>query len=106
MSRLLADSFTIGGQTIQGPLGNGMTDVASVVNRVVTYFLIPIGAVILFLVLIWGGYDFLMSQGSPDKIKSGRAKITAGLIGFVMLVVAYLAAKLVAYTFNLGQSLF
>ena len=83
--QLLAQSLQISGQTIEGPLDS---------------------AVILFIVFIWGGYDFMMSGGSPDKIKSARAKITAGLIGFVLLIAAFVIVRLASYIFGLGSTIF
>ena len=100
-SILLAQHITIGGQTIVGPLGNNMNSVGDVVGRVTT-FLIPLSAVILLFVLIWGGYDFMLSQGNPEKIKGARAKITAGIIGFVLMVFAFIITRLIAAIFNLN----
>lgn len=90
---------------INGPLKfkDGEITLGDLINRVMN-FLIPIAGVILFLIIIWGGYDFLMSGGEPDKIKSGKAKITSGLIGFGLLLFAYVAAKLVGFIFGLGSA--
>ncbi len=103
MNRLLAQ-LTIGNEKINSPLDPKLQTVGDVVGRI-TNFLIPIGAVILLFVLIWGGYDFMLSQGSPDKIKSARLKITTGLIGFVLMVFAYIITKFVANIFDLGGGL-
>lgn len=102
---LLAQSFKINGVNVSGPLSPGLNTLSDVINRVVTTFLIPIAAVILFVVFLWGGYDFVISQGSPEKIKSGRAKITAGIIGFILLIAAYVIAKLFAVIFGLGDNI-
>ena len=103
MKHLLAQNLQIGGQNFKGPLDPNLNTIGDVVNTVVFNFLIPISAVILLFVFIWGGYDFLLSQGSPDKIKSGRAKIVTGLIGFVLILMAFTFAKLGAYIFGLGN---
>ncbi|MGB9883248.1 MAG: hypothetical protein ACPLRN_01905, partial [Microgenomates group bacterium] len=57
--------------------------------------------IILLSVLIWGGYDYMMSQGNPDKIKNAQAKITTGLVGFGILVFSYLIVRLIATIFGL-----
>lgn len=100
LAQLKIDGFN---ETIKSPLSPGLTSVAAIINRVVAEFLVPIAAVILFFVFLWGGYDFLFSGGSPDKIKSGRAKITAGLIGFVFIIISYVLVRVIAYVFNLGS---
>ena len=59
-------------------------------------------ALMLFFILVWGGYDFLMSHGAAEKVKSAQAKITAGIVGFVLLMLSFLIVKLISYIFNLG----
>lgn len=100
----LAQKINIGGQDIEGPLtisGVLPQDItlATIVNRVVS-FVIPLAAVLLFFVLIMGGYGYLMSQGNPEKVKSAQAKITAGIIGFVLLILSYLVVRLITYIFG------
>lgn len=104
MSRTLAQ-LTIGNQTIQGPLDPNLNSVGSVVNRV-TSFLIPISAVILLFVLILGGYELMMSRGEPAKVQGARAKITAGVVGFVLLLLSFLITRLIAVVFDLQGSMF
>lgn len=103
-NKLFAQSMTIGGQTIEGPL-KGIDSVGSLISKILQ-FLLPLAGVILLFVLIAGGYDFMMSQGNPEKIKSGRAKITAGIIGFVLLVISYLLVRVISSIFGLGNGLF
>lgn len=101
MHNVLAAGLKIGNEEISSPLDKNFNSVGDVVTKVTT-FLIPLGAVILLFVLIWGGYDFMMSQGNPEKVKGARTKITTGIIGFVLMVFAFIIARLLAYIFNLG----
>ncbi len=103
--RLLAQSVTINGQKIKGPLDSGINTLGDVVNRLLIV-IVPLGGLILFLVLIWGGYDFLLSGGNPERVKKGKAKITTGLIGFFLLIMAYLITKVISQIFGLGTELF
>lgn len=100
----LSQQINIGGQIIEGPIiitgvPSDEITLATIVNRVVT-FVIPLAAIILFFVLIMGGYGYLMSQGNPEKVKSAQAKITAGIIGFVLLILSYLVVRLITYIFG------
>jgi len=99
MKKIFAQAINVGGQPIEGPLV-GISTLSDIVNKVVA-FLVPLGGIILLFVMIWGGYDFMMSRGQPEKIKSAQAKITTGIIGFVLLVFSYVIAKLVATIFGL-----
>lgn len=103
--RLIAQSVTINGQTIKGPLDSGINTLGDVINRVLLV-VVPLGGIVLFLVLIWGGYDFLLSGGNPEKVKRGKAKITTALVGFFLLVFAYLIVKVISQIFGLGTELF
>lgn len=98
--QFLAQSITVGGATVNGPL-KGIGTVGDLISRLLT-FLFPLAAVILALVIIWGGYDFLLSGGESDKIQAGRAKITYGIIGFVLLSISFIMAKLIGAIFGLG----
>lgn len=104
MKKLIAQVLNVGGQEIKGPLV-GINNVADLVNKVLSV-LIPFAGIILLLVLIWGGYDFMMSQGNPEKIKSAQAKITTGIIGFILLAISYLLVRVIAVIFGLGGGIF
>jgi len=99
MLTLIAEKITIDGQEIQGPLSDGFSTPASVVNTVMIKLVIPLVMVALLLVFISGGYDFLLSAGNPEKLKSARAKLTAGIIGFIILISAYFISQLISQIF-------
>jgi len=102
-SNLIAQSISINGIPISGPL-EGINNLGDLVNKVTT-FLIPFAAIILFFVLLWGGYDLMMSQGVPEKIKAGQGKITAGIIGFILLISSYLIVRLISVIFGFGSGI-
>lgn len=104
MSTFLAQKLTISGREITGPLV-GVNSLADVITRVLS-FLFPLAGILLFLFLVWGGYDFLLSGGEPEKIQAGRAKITAALIGFLLLVFSLFIVRLIAFVFKLGGGIF
>lgn len=107
---LLAQQVGIGGSSIQGPLdgsniiGKKIENLGDVVNILIP-FVMSLAGVVLFLILVWGGYDIMMSQGTAEKMKSGRAKITAGVIGFFLLIASYFITKLIAYVFDMGSGI-
>lgn len=86
-------------ETIKGPL-EGIQNIGDLINRV-NLFLIPFASIILFFVFVWGGYDFLTSAGNPDKISSGKMKMTTGIIGFILLILSYVLARFVGLIFGL-----
>ncbi len=100
MRNVFAQEVEINGVNIEGPL-KGFSTIGDVINKVVP-FVITIAGIILFFILMWGGYDYLMSQGTPEKVKSANAKITAGIVGFVLLVLSFLITRIVTYIFGVG----
>ena len=102
-THLLAQVANIGGTEIKGPL-SGINTLGDVINAVLP-FIMSFAAIILFLILIWGGYDVMMSQGTPEKMKSGRAKITAGIVGFFLLIISYFLARFLSYIFGVGEGI-
>ena len=101
MKTVLAQRVNIGNEVVEGPL-KGINTIGDLVSKVME-FATPLALVILFFVFAWGGYDLLLSQGKPDKIRSAKAKFTTGIIGFALVVSAYIVAFLLKYIFNLGN---
>lgn len=106
MKHLIAQSLQIKGQNgsydIKGPVS--FNTLGDVTNAAITV-LMPIAGLVLLFVLISGGYDLILSQGAPEKIKTGRAKLTAGFIGFFILAFAYIFVKFLAQLFNLNSGI-
>jgi hypothetical protein len=106
MNRVLAQAtVNIQGQEIKNPLlRSDITSLGDLINIGVA-FLFPLAGVILFLIVIWGGFDFLFSQGDPDKISGARMKIFSGIIGFALLVIALLLVRILMYIFGLNAGI-
>ena len=52
-------------------------------------FVMAIGLLMVFLYLIWGGIDWITSGGDKGKTEGARNKITAAVIGLIVLAAAY-----------------
>lgn len=108
MISYLVQKININGQVIEGPLKApvGITGVAGIntlsdIVNILVQFLYPLAGMLLFVYLVWGGFDYLLSRGNPEKVKSGKAKITAALIGFILLVASYTIVRLIVHIFGL-----
>lgn len=91
--------------SITGPL-QGIDKLTDLINVLINVILFPLAGVIVFFILIWGGYDLLMSQGEAEKIQAGKNKITTAIIGLVLLVTSYLITRIIGYIFGLGGGVF
>lgn len=107
--RLIAQCITVSGQRVCGKAvgfdGTPIETPAGVLNQLMP-FLYGISLVILLFVFIWAGFDLVLSRGDASKIKSAKAKITSGVIGTILLAVAYLVTRLVSQMFGIGQDIF
>jgi TRAP-type C4-dicarboxylate transport system permease small subunit len=61
-----------------------MTDF-SVTFEGILRVLLYIGALIAFAYMVWGGLDWILSQGDTGKVETARKKITQSVIGLVVL---------------------
>ncbi len=104
-NHLLSQSLNFGNQTIRGPLDSSVDSLGKIISKTLG-FILPMAGIVLLFVLISGGYDYMMSQGNAEKIKSARAKITSGIIGFILLIVSFLMVRLIAMIFGLGGGIF
>lgn len=59
-----------------------------IISAILPYIFVLAG-LILFLILIAGGFGFLTAAGNPESIKKSQAKITNALLGFLIIFVAY-----------------
>ncbi len=97
-------TFTINDTEIYSPLDPAFQDIGSVFTLLLPV-IFSIAAIILFFILIWGGYDFMLSQGEQDKISSARSKITAGIIGFILLVISFFLVQVLSFIFGLDTGI-
>lgn len=68
--------------------------VGTVISKAIPYVYIAAGLSLL-LVLISGGITLMTAAGNADKAKAGYGKISAGLIGFLIVFVSYFVVQIV-----------
>lgn len=80
---------------------DGVADVATIqclvpmVERVIQGVL-ALSGVALFVMLVIGGYNFLLSGGDQKKLEAAKGTITGAILGLVIMVVAFLIIKTIA----------
>jgi len=90
-----------GGCDISGPKGGDnnidWAKAAPLVGLAVIDILLRLAGLISVVFVVYGGFNYIMSQGEPDKITSARKTITNSLIGVAISIVA---ASIVAFIAN------
>jgi hypothetical protein len=82
----------LSGQGNDIPILRGFEDIF----RSVISIAIPIGGVILFIMLLLGGFKYITSGASPDKAEAAKRTITYAILGIVLLSMGYLILRLIA----------
>lgn len=70
-------------QDLEGVFGN-------VVNVILGF-----AGVVLFIMLILGGFSYLTSGGDPKKVESARNTLTYAIGGVIFIALAYLILKFI-----------
>lgn len=89
--------------SIKGPLKN-ISNVGDVINLVVK-LVFPLAGILLFIFLVWGGFTLLLSGGDPEKVKSGKSRMTSAIMGFILLFLSYFFVSLIARILGLGKGI-
>lgn len=76
---------------------------ADIVNEIMKY-IFPFAGLILFFMLIAGGFRLLTAAGNEEKIKKGQQQLTNAVIGFIIVFIAFWLIKLIEFVF--GVSIF
>ena len=81
--------FDIGGGTGGGiPNPIDTTSFTVLLERIIGY-LVLIGAPILALMVLYGGFMILTAGGNPEKFKSGKDVILYAVIGYTIILVSW-----------------
>lgn len=67
---------------------------SSLINSIIR-FVFALAALLVFFYLIWGGIDWITSGGDKGKTESARNKITAAIIGLIVLAASYAILQIV-----------
>lgn len=94
MQKLLAQSLQIGGQNISGPLtDNRFNSLGDIVNSAIS-IIFPLALFILFVYLLWSGFDMVRNLGNPKLVESAKLRITNAVIGIILLAISYWLAQI------------
>ena len=67
-------------------------------NQVVAwfyYFIISIAGIATFVMLVWGGFNWLTSAGSPGKITEAKDRIYSAFLGLLLILASYLIIQVI-----------
>ncbi len=78
---------------------NSVSDIWLIVAAVIE-ILLRIATIVAIGFVVWGGIQFIISQGEPDKTHRARSTVINALIGLVIAVAATTIVSFVASRFT------
>ena len=73
---------------------------ADFINEALKYAF-PIAGIILFVMILWGGFEMLAGATQSKSKDAGRQRVTAAIVGFFILFLAYWIAKIIGIVFGI-----
>ena len=74
--------------------------IGEIISKIIPYIYVLAGLV-LFGMLLMGGFSYLTSAGDPEKMKAAQGKITHAVVGFLIIFLAYWLAQLLETIFGI-----
>ena len=76
----------------------------NIVSRLVRNVVFPASGLLLFLYLVWGGFQVVSgaTTGNDNTINAGKQRVTAAIVGFLLLFASYWLWSLVETAMGLG----
>ena len=78
-----------------GDFGKGLTTYITIIVLNVVEIMLQLVVYICVGFIIWGGFMYLISAGSSDKISSGKKMIQNAIIGLVISLIAVIAVSFI-----------
>lgn len=86
-------------------LGGGLTSSNVITFGAILTALLPYlytaSGIILFVMIIVGGFEMLFGAAEPKSQESGKQKITSAAIGFILLFTSYWVIQIVQIVFGI-----
>ena len=88
-------TYQLEGPGIQPNLTNPTEPVEKLISQIVGILTI-VGVIFFIFQIIFAGYAMMSAQGDPKKIEVGRSRLTNGILGITIVVIALGAGAFIA----------
>lgn len=82
------------GTTFGDVAGLGQADLRTSIAQIIRAILAFLG-VIAVVIIIWGGFKWMISGGADEKVRDARKLIIMGIVGLAIVLSAYAIAQFV-----------
>jgi len=82
-------------------LASTLSTPGGIVSRLLQ-FLFPLSGLVLFAMLVWGGFEILSKSSQGTKgLEAGKNRITAAIVGFLLLFATFWMAQIIEIIFGI-----
>lgn len=74
----------------------------AIISKAMNTFIFPIAGIILFLMLVFGGFQMLLGATNSNAIEEGKKRVTTAAVGFIILFASYWIIQLVEMIFGIN----
>jgi len=107
MNHTLAQKLILPGSSdpVTGPLQSdafigGKITLGSILGSLMQYIL-PIAGLGLLVIILISGFTLLTSAGDTKKMEKGKQTLTYGIVGFIIIFLAYWITQLLGIIFGI-----
>ena len=59
------------------------------------YFIVGVAGLAAFVMLVWGGFQYLTSAGNPTAIGDAKDRIKSALLGLLIILISWLILQVI-----------
>jgi len=71
-----------------------------VISRLLS-FIFPLAGIVLFIMIVVGGFQILLGGTNQKSMEAGRQRVTMAIVGFLLLFASYWIAQIIEQIFNI-----
>lgn len=94
----IGQAFKLGNEGIGAK--KGYSNIGEFISAVLPNIYV-ISSLVLFILLIGGGFTIISSGGNPDKQNKGSKAITSAVVGFIIIFGSYWLIQIIEYIFGI-----
>lgn len=87
------------GNTTNTSLAEQLSTPGGIISRLLE-FAFPLAGLILFVMIVWGGFETLAGSATKKSVESGRKRITSAILGFILLFASYWIIQIIQLVFG------
>jgi len=72
-----------------------------IISRVLD-FAFPLAGMILFVMIVVGGFQMLAGASNQESLKNGQKRVTTAIVGFLLLFASYWIAQILEQIFSIN----